>query len=227
MSFQRTAPVYGTTAEVKAALAIDSSDTAHDQLIADIGAAVADKIDEHCGRWFYTLTQTRYYAADVDQKHINPFSERRFGSILKLDIDDFVAVTKVQVDLNGDRQYELTLDPTKDYYLEPVNAQSEAPPRPYTTLVVDLVNGQGWYFPPWPKSVAVTGSVGFCTNFPDEVHAAWILQTIRIFKRPASPLGVLGGGDFAYPIKVPVGLDPDVQLMLQDLKTRHRKLMFA
>jgi hypothetical protein len=82
---------------------------------------------------------------------------------------------------------------------------------PYTTI-----RAVGDYF--WPMSngealVQVTSNQWGWPAIPDPIEQACVIQSLRIFKRLDSPLGVLGFGDLGV-VRVGRSLDPDVAQMI-------------
>lgn len=135
--------LYCTKVALKARLGIGASDTADDAILDTVIEAVSRQIDQHCGRWFYPVTQTRYYTA------------RRRDRVL---VDDLLAVTSIKTDGDGDRTYETTWAAT-DYDLEPVNAPNASPPEPYWEI---RTTPEGAYsFPGTPRGVQVVGRWGY------------------------------------------------------------------
>ena len=142
---------YVTRNDLKTRLGIASSDTADDAVLDVVIEAVSREIDNHCHRWFYPATQTRYYTADD-------------ARCLQLDAD-LLSVSSLDTltdNSGGTRTYGNTWA-TTDYDLLPANAQNEQPPQPYWEI---HVNPQGSYWFPFgyplaARGVKVTGSWGY------------------------------------------------------------------
>lgn len=135
----------------------------------------------------------------------------------QLTIGDCIAVTAVKTDDDGDRTFETTWDSTLDYYLDDgADGRGFTEGRPYWRILVDGVNGR-YRFPRRLRSTQVTGSFGFCavTSVPDLVTKACLLLVSRLYKRKDAVFGVLGGADWADPVRIG-SRDPDVMLCLQD-----------
>ena len=117
---------------------------------------------ESASRWVDDITGHRFYASsDIDSE--NPTETRYYamqGDPLTLEIDDFLSLTEIVTDANGDGTYEYTWTVTTDYRLGPVNAPAKG--RPYTTIHRATHAGRYW-FPGYPNSVKVTGNFGYCT----------------------------------------------------------------
>ena len=135
--------LYTTRAQVKARLGITVADTTYDAILNAVIEAVSREIDQYCGRWFYPVTQTRYFT---------PASTRR---IL---VDDLLAVTSLKTDEDGDRTYETTWA-AGDYDLMPLNALLGSPPEPYWEI---RTTPDGDYaFPCVARGVEIAGRWGY------------------------------------------------------------------
>ena len=106
---------YVTRQAFKSALKI--TDTADDVLIDRAIRDASRWIDNYCGRHFYVVNETRYFAYTANG----------------LLIDDLVAITSLKTDADGDAVYENTWAAT-DYSLRPRNALRQSPPRPYREI---------------------------------------------------------------------------------------------
>lgn len=180
---------YATLAELKAKLDITDSDD--DSELQSVLSAVSRLIDEHCGRFFYRETQTRYFTAED-------------GDYLEL--GDLVSVATLSTDANDDRTYETTWTDT-DYDLWPYNAALHG--KPYTEIQVAPT---GIYaFPTGAKAVKLVGVFGW-PSVPNAIKDACLLWSERIWKRRDAIFGVLGSIDTGM-IRI-AGADPDVLTML-------------
>src|SRR5687767_13205541 len=94
---------YTTLSAVKTYLHITG--TAHDALLTELISRASRLVDDHCGRWFGTQNQTRYF--DAVGSHIS-------GRLLLLDADLY-SLTSI---LNGDGA---TILPA-DVILRPINS---------------------------------------------------------------------------------------------------------
>lgn len=132
--------LYTTVNALKARLGI--GDTADDAVLAVIIEAVSREIDQYTGRWFYPVTQTRYYTATG-------------GRLL---VDDLLSVTSLKTDADGDRTYEETWAVT-DYDLYPFNARQASPPQPYTEI--RLTPDGDYRFSRLARGVEIAGVWGY------------------------------------------------------------------
>ncbi len=184
--------LYASVAEVKAALHI--TDTVDDSLITMAATSASALIEGFCGRRFDSASATRYFTAD---------------NAYVLQVDDLVSVTSIASSSQSDGTYDVTWAAT-DYQLEPLNGYADGLSFPTTRIrAIDR------YL--WPAStsiggleadVKIVGTWGF-SAVPSQVNQAAVIQSMRIFKRLDSVLGVAGFGDFGA-IRVSKGLDPDV-----------------
>ena len=157
--------LYVTISEIKERLNLENND--QDRAWLDVARSAS--------RWVDDLTGHRFYAtSDSDPNNPVPPTEVRYYSqdpscdVLSLEIDDFLSLTEVVTDANGDGTYEYTWATPTDYWLEPKNAPSKG--RPYTTIHKASYGGRYW-FPTYPNSVKVTGNFGYCTlaNLPPQI----------------------------------------------------------
>lgn len=184
--------LYASVAEVKAALHI--TDTVDDSLITMAATSASALIDGYCGRKFDSVSATRYFIPE---------------NSYVLQIDDLVSVSSIQTSSQSDGNYDVTWA-TTDYQLEPLNGLADGIDFPSTRIrAIDRYV--------WPVStslggfeadVKIIGTWGF-SAVPSQVQQAAVIQSMRIFKRLDSPLGVAGFGDFGA-MRVSRGLDPDV-----------------
>ena len=163
---------YCTIGDLKAADHLNITDTTCDLILTDVADAVSRWIDMYCGREFYTTTETRYFTSW--------YNDLCF-------IDDISTTTGLAIltDASGDGVYEDTWT-TSDYYLRPYNPRSG---QPYYAIETRI--GGNFIFPLVPHGVKITATWGF-TAVPEQVKQACILQSERLFKRFATPLGSSG-----------------------------------
>jgi hypothetical protein len=116
-------------------------------------------IDTQCGRRFYTLDtpETRYYTL---------YAPWRNGGI-SIEVDEFVSLTTLQTDNNGDGIHETTWTVGTDFYLGPRNAPALG--RPYKSLHRVSATGR-YYFPAYEEGIKVTASFGYSASVPPEIR---------------------------------------------------------
>jgi len=188
---------YATLVEIKAAMT-SGMGTSQDTVIERVVTAVSREIDKHCRRWFYGVSETRYYTP-VDYA--------------KLDIDDVGTSGSItlKTDEDGDRTYETTWAST-DYDLWPYNA------APYMEIHVTPKGDNAWPVKV-AKSVQLAAIFGYqsgtSADAPADVREACIIQSTRIFHRKDNPYGVAGNAEMGQLIQI-AKLDPDVKLMLEN-----------
>ena len=197
---------YVTAAVLKAELNIGDSDD--DTRIDRVRENVSRLIDDYCGfptRQFYAGSpgEVRYYTADGDPTF--------------LWVDDFSAVTAVELDASGDGTFETSLDVTAgtgDVHRYPYNAAGLN--RPYIAL--ELSSNATTSFPSARRGVKVTGTFGF-PAIPEVVEEAALIQSARIFQRARqSPYGIAQVPTLeAGSARLMARLDPDVEVMLKPL----------
>jgi hypothetical protein len=193
---------YAALNDVKAALRMGTADTADDALLELAIEASSRMIDDECDRVFYASgTAVARDFAPVDWQRV--------------DIDDCITVASVAVDTDHDGTFNETWD-AGDYRAVPANNLAGGRPWPTTGLIA--IGDRRFY--PYSKelTVRVTGTWGFAATVPTEVKNATVLQSLRLFKRYDSPLGIAGFGPDLGAVRVS-RVDPDVAAML----SRYRK----
>ncbi len=190
---------YAALNDVKAALRMGTADTADDALLELAIESASRMIDDDCGRVFYASGTgvTRYFHPDRDD-----FCRT----------DDLISISAVATDADGDGVYETTSWTAADYRTHPANNVAGGRAWPTTALVAT----KSLYFPVDEEdelTVAVTGNYGFGTAVPTAIKDATVLQSLRLFKRYDSPLGVAGFGDMGA-IRVS-RTDPDVFALIK------------
>jgi hypothetical protein len=164
-----------------------STDFSQDQLFANIITSISREIDTNCARFFYQLSETKYYTPE---------------NAYRLTVDDLVSVTTLTTDdLSGSRTYPYTWA-TTDYDLWPYDAAQKSEPEPY--MAID-VTPQGQYLFPCnnytgydtvyrystlsrnlTKSVKITGIFGW-PEIPAAITEACLLWSFKTFKNYQTP----------------------------------------
>ena len=184
---------YVALSELKSALGISGS-TEDDFLNLAINAATTS-IDDLCGRVFTTDTSAtaRIYRA---QPYYTVVADIHTTT-------DLV----IKTDTSGDGTYDTTWAST-DYQMEPLNNVAKGFPLRNIRAVGDYtfpVYGDGL------ASVEVTAKWGWA-SLPEPVEQACLMLSSRLYNRKASPMGVIGVGDFG-PVRISRS-DPDIAAML-------------
>lgn len=167
------------------------SDTVDDVQIALYVTSASRAIDKFCGRQFGVVAATETREYNGEW---DPFIGRTVYEIDDLMDDDITVV-------DGDAS-----DVT-DYELWPLNAIKKG--RPYTQL--RTVGNIG--------SVVVDAVWGW-TAVPTEVANATLMQVARLAARRDSPYGIAGSPSDGSELRLLSKLDPDVMVILDDLKRK-------
>ena len=195
---------YCTLAELKHPnrLLINDSDSASDDMLEGIIEAVSRKIDDTCHRRFYadSSNSARYYTArDSDFLFVDDIASRSSDSMV------------IEIDTNGDGTYDNAFA-DNDYVLEPYNADLDVVPY----QKIETASTGHYLFPvKVRKGVKITAKWGWPgTTPPLPIKQACLLQSERLFKRFATPLGsesmtALGRMTLSIP-----SLDPDVESLI-------------
>lgn len=197
-----SAPLYLTLAQLKATLNMTGTEYADADLTLAIGAA-SRAVDSTTGRRFWLdlgTTNVRYYT---------PRSYR------VLQIDDLVTLTSVAIDRSGTGTFSETWTLGTDFVLEPFNAPSEQPARPYETLRVRRMSGR--WLPTWiEQSVKITAQFGW-SSVPDDVtEACSILAAKLLLRAKSAPFGIATAGGIDGSAMRIARTDPDVYTLLKD-----------
>lgn len=183
---------YATLSDVKAALRI--TDAVDDSLLEIAVESASRLIDGFTFRTFTNAgTAVRSFVASDAYNVI---------------IDDLISLSLLETTDELDQPYD-TWSAT-DYQLTPVNGRIDGLVVPYNALLA--VGDKTFYTVGQQALVKVTGVWGW-SAIPIAVKQATIIQAIRIYKRPDSPLGVAGFGDLGA-IRVGRALDPDVEMLV-------------
>lgn len=188
---------YVTLTELKDALGISGSgDDTYLNLAID---SAEQAIDDLCGRKF---------TADGSA------SSRTYRAQPYLAVTDDISTLTgliVKTDTSGDGTFDTTWTST-DYQVEPLNNLTKG-------RSVNNLRAIGSYTYPvygdGQVSVEVTAKWGW-PSVPDPVKQATLMMSSRLYGRKASPMGVIGVGDFG-PVRIS-RTDPDIAALLMDYK---------
>lgn len=185
---------YCTLSEVKAALRI--SDTNDDALLENAIEGASRRIDGYCDRFFYQKNATAKFFTRYEYK---------------LQVPDFVSISSLKTDNDGDGIYETTWSASQ-YSLEPTDGSITG--IPFRRIIAV----QGSSFPvftdPARPPIEITATWGW-SAVPDDVREACVLLSMRGFARYNAALGVVGFADMAITVRA---VDPDVRDMLNPYK---------
>ena len=188
---------YVALSELKSALGITGS-TDDDFLNLAIDAA-EQAIDDLCGRVFTAAGST---------------SARTYRAQPYLAVTDDVSTLTglvVKTDTSGDGTFDQTWAST-DYQVEPLNNLAKG------RAVFNLRAVGDYLFPVYGDglvSLEVTANWGW-PSVPDAVKQAALMYSSRLYGRRASPMGVIGVGDFG-PVRISRS-DPDIAHLLMDYR---------
>ena len=190
---------YVALSELKSALGITvSTDDAFLNLAID---SAEQSINDLCGRKF-----TADGSASARTYRAQPYLAVT---------DDISTLTGlvVKTDTSGDGTFDTTWAST-DYQVEPLNNLLKTTPRSVNNL-----RAVGSYtFPVYGDGLAaveVTAKWGW-PAVPDSVKQATLMLASRLYGRKASPMGVIGVGDFG-PVRISRS-DPDIAHLLMDYR---------
>jgi len=204
---------YCTLADLKHPnrLNINDSDSTSDDMLEGVIEAISRLIDDETNRphgYFADTSNTarKFTAIDSTFLFVDDIASRSSDSMI------------IEIDTNGDGTYDNTFADS-DFMLVPYNASLDG--VPYVKIEISD-NGQ-YLFPKKVKGgVRVTAKWGYPST-PPQIKQACLLQSERLFKRFATPLGsesmtALGRMTLSIP-----SLDPDVCQLLDGF----RKIVFG
>jgi len=188
---------YVALSELKSALGITGS-TDDDFLNLAIDSA-EESIDDLCGRVF-----TAAGSASARTYRAQPYL------VVTDDVSTLTGLV-VKTDTNGDGTFDTTWA-SSDYQVEPLNNLTKG-------RSVNNLRAVGSYtFPVYGDglaSVEVTADWGW-PAVPDSIKQSALMLAARLYSRKASPMGVIGVGDFG-PVRVSRS-DPDIAHLLMDYR---------
>jgi len=183
-----------------------TTDTSYAAALTLFLTYASDLVDERMGR------ERGFFAADTDDAtrwYDGPDGTTDDPAFLR--IDECVSVTGVSIAETGDPS-ALTATATDDWFLWPHNYGAKS--VPIRALILDRMNGDYANWPPYPKSVRVTGKFGYAATPPVTVKLAVCMQAVRWYKRlqaamqSAAAIPELGTMVYA-------ALDPDIEALLR------------
>lgn len=196
---------YCTAEEVKAAMSDGNWGVTYDALFALMATRASRAIDRFTkrepGAYAVAADSTRYFEGD--------------GGIDVLIGELAAAPTSVKIAEAGDIT-DLTPLVATDYFLTPYNALAEG--IPYNFIELDLINGDYYSWPRYPKSIQVIGKFGYAATIPDDVKQATIVQCGRWFKRGQQGFRDTGAIVELGQLTYTRALDPDVAIMIDYLR---------
>lgn len=201
---------YASLTDVKTALRIQ--DGVDDSLLEIAIESASRMVDEYTMRNFYNAgTATRVFVPYTDDL---------------VAIDDAVSISAIAVSTLLNNTFDQTWS-SVDYQTEPLNGIADGLSGwPITRIravgTYEFPNGntryryEGRYGQEDVATVQVTGVWGW-SAVPTAVKQATIIQSMRIFKRLDSPLGVISSPDTGY-FRVSSRIDPDVAMLLNSYR---------
>ena len=193
--------LYISPDQLKSTLTMTGTSFADADVTLAIGAA-SRAVDSITGRRFWL---------DADATKIRYYTPSSLSRIIP--IDDLVVMTSVAMDRSGTGTYSETWVDGTDYILQPFNAPSELPARPYESLRLRYRSGR-WLPTYIDPSLKVTGQFGWA-SIPDDVAAATGILAAKLLRRSReAPFGIVTVGiDQGAAMRIGSS-DPDVYMLL-------------
>lgn len=168
-----------------------------DQDLQLVIAAASQGIEALCGRRFWLDTGTtnvQWYTPE---------------SLTVLPIDDLVTLTSLKIDRWGSGTFDETWTQNTEFVLEPYNAATEIPARPFQSVRVRRYRNFLGFPLGVERSVQVTGQFGWLT-VPDAIQTATTMLATRLLKRMReAPFGVAAIGMDGAAVRI-ARTDPDI-----------------
>lgn len=196
-------------------------------------------VEKQTGRRFYTVTETRYYSPTWHYPRASMESSGYYGDYpwgnperptgggfiaQRIMLDDFVSVSQVQTDTDGDGVYDATWTVGRDYWLGPRNATAEG--KPFRSLNRNIVTGV-YVFPPWENSVSVTGACGYSATTPDEIRELTI-QAAMLLSRPVMEMSIPGVSSYQLTSDIRITMAPeDLSPMARTILQHYQDPIFS
>lgn len=187
----------------------------HIDASGDASFAPADRANlevaiEAASRWIDQQLDTRFYSA----------AETRYYTACWPDlvyVDDFVSLTTLRTDDDGNGVYETTWSAT-DYWLEPRAAALVG--RPYRQI--RRRDAGNYSFPIGVDyGVEVTGVFGYATTVPAPIKQATLLLAHRLWMRKDAVFGVIGTPGLGVTVvQAQIRADADVVALLEGVDRR-------
>jgi len=190
------APAYITREELK--LSREMTGYAFEDHEIDIAIGAASRvIDDATGR--------RYFA-DAVATNERLYSARSWR---RVEIDDLIELTSLEVDRDGDGDYEEVWSADR-YLLNPANAPADG--KPWDEIAVRTESG--WTFPLGANRIRVTGKFGWKAVPPELKMAASILAQRYVLRLRQAPFGIVSAGMESGALMRIARNDPDVAPVL-------------
>ena len=168
---------YSSPEEIKKMLTLAGT-TFLDEEVTTALAVASDALDEICGREFRLDTSQ---AAEDVTRYYSP------QSLKTTIVDDLVSITALQLDSDGDGDFDVLLE-ARDFFLWPYNALVSN--RPYTQINLNPRNYPHGFPFRFERSVSVTGIFGWPV-VPSFLKVAASMLAVRLVKRMReAPFGV-------------------------------------
>lgn len=179
-------------------IASSADDSAIGRCITD----AARTIDRLCG------VEDGHFAAQTFTRYFDVGSTREGDGNAPgvLYVADLLSVTTLKIDEDGDGVFEVTLTPSTDYLLYPLNE------TPKIEVRINVATGS-YTFPVGQKTVELVGSWGEAAAVPGPIRRATMIQANRYRWRLRAPEGVAGNAETGFVNLAAV--DPDVLTILR------------
>ncbi len=184
-------------------------------------------VDRQTGRRFYaTAGEVRYYttiwqyprwgqygSSYGDYPWGNP--ERPGGGGVAgqhITIDDYITVSEVATDTDGDGTYDAVWTVGTDYWLGPRNATADG--KPYRSVNRNQVSGR-YSFPPYENGIRITGTAGYSAAVPDSIRELTMWVAMQ-FAQPVLEMSIPGVQTYQLGIDLKITMAPgDLPLAMQ------------
>ena len=196
---------YTTLSDVKGQLVETSLTSDYDTQLSAFIVTASRLIDGYLG------VHDGYFAPSTDA--VVRYYDGNNSDVIK--IDNFTSVTALGVaESGGVQSSDYVSWSSSDYFVYPYNAAARG--KPYTSIVVDIENGEKTHFPAYRKAVKVTAIFGDYYTVHPLVAQACNTQVVQWFMRAKNAWQNTGANEGML-TDTGGKLSEDVKAMLQPL----------
>ncbi len=193
----------------------DSRETALQQAVD----AASRWVDRQTGCRFYaTAGEIRYYTTIWQYPRLGQYGssygdypwgnpERPGGGGFAgqhVAIDDFITVSEVATDSDGDGTYETVWAVNSDYWLGPRNAAADG--KPYRSVNRNQAVGR-YVLPPYENGIRVTGTAGYSATVPDPIRELTMWAAMQ-FAQPVLEMSIPGVQSYQIGTELKITMAP-------------------
>jgi hypothetical protein len=179
---------------------------------------------EAASRWIEHQTGRRFYVSDTPETRYYTLDSPWLNGGTVIEIDEFLSISSLQTDNNGDGAYETTWVEGTDFYLGPRNAPAKD--RPYKSIHRISLTGR-FYLPAYVEAIKVTGAFGYSATTPPEISEL-CLVTAEMLGRNVLDAAIPGAESYKLGSELQVSMrSPDLTPMARRILALYRDREFV